>query len=253
VFLGLALRVRVRIYRALARNSALLAILIFTRLVSAILYSRYNSRRAAAIEDYVGRTFLYTLGALMALIILWSALISGLISGWPLIRVRRRAALKTGHNFFSEIRVRVLNFNIVLYKLSKIARKLNYLKAKTKRWSCFSFIIFPREIILKKFMAELCVFQNVVSRRFLVFLAQAQNWPDFNAARLRMSTAWRWWRYGFSRISFRWLAEHVTFSLTDDQPSFEYLTYQGHGRCGLLIKVSKFNRSFATKCRSLLQ
>jgi hypothetical protein len=31
-------------------------------------YSRYNSRRAAAIEDQAGRTFLYTLGALMALI-----------------------------------------------------------------------------------------------------------------------------------------------------------------------------------------
>ena len=47
--------------------------------------------------------------------------------------IRRLAALKTGHNFFSEIRVRVLNFNVVLYKLSKIARKLDYLKAKTKR------------------------------------------------------------------------------------------------------------------------
>ena len=34
-------------------------------------------------------------------------------------------------------------------------------------------------------MAVLCVFQNVVSRGFLVFLTQAQNWPDFNAARLR--------------------------------------------------------------------
>ena len=37
VFLGLVVRVRVRIYYALARNSALLAILISTRLVSAIL------------------------------------------------------------------------------------------------------------------------------------------------------------------------------------------------------------------------
>ena len=42
-FLGLAVRVRARIYYALARNLALLAILISTRLVSAILYSRYNS------------------------------------------------------------------------------------------------------------------------------------------------------------------------------------------------------------------
>ena len=87
VFLGLALRVRVRTCCALARNSALLAILISTRLVSAILYSRYNSRRAAAIEDQAGRTFLYTLGPLMALITLWSASISGSISGRPLIRV----------------------------------------------------------------------------------------------------------------------------------------------------------------------
>ena len=38
IFLGLAARVRVRICCALARNSALLAILISTRLVSAILY-----------------------------------------------------------------------------------------------------------------------------------------------------------------------------------------------------------------------
>jgi len=59
IFLGLALRVRVRTYYTLTRNSVLLAILISTRLVSAILYSRYNSRRAAAIEDHVGRTFLY--------------------------------------------------------------------------------------------------------------------------------------------------------------------------------------------------
>jgi hypothetical protein len=51
IFLGLALRVRVRIYCALARNLALLAILISIRLVSAILYSRYNSRRTTAIKD----------------------------------------------------------------------------------------------------------------------------------------------------------------------------------------------------------
>ena len=36
-------------------------------------------------------------------------------------------------------------------------------------------------------MAVLFVFQNVVSRGFSVFLAQAQNWPDFNAARLRIA------------------------------------------------------------------
>ena len=41
IFLGLVLYVRVRIYYALARNLALLAILISTWLVSAILYSRY--------------------------------------------------------------------------------------------------------------------------------------------------------------------------------------------------------------------
>jgi hypothetical protein len=87
VFLGLVLRVRVRICYALARNLALLAILISTRLVSAILYSRYNSRRATAIKDHTGRTFLYTIGALMALITPWSASISGSISGRPLIRV----------------------------------------------------------------------------------------------------------------------------------------------------------------------
>ena len=51
IFLGLAARVRVRTCCALAHNLALLAILIFIRLVNAILYSRYNSRRAAAIKD----------------------------------------------------------------------------------------------------------------------------------------------------------------------------------------------------------
>ena len=51
VFLGLELRVRVRTCYALARNSVLLAILISMRLVSAILYSRYNSKHATAIED----------------------------------------------------------------------------------------------------------------------------------------------------------------------------------------------------------
>ena len=51
VFLGLAARVRARTYYTLAYNSALLVILISTRLVNAILYSRYNSKRTAAIED----------------------------------------------------------------------------------------------------------------------------------------------------------------------------------------------------------
>jgi hypothetical protein len=64
-----------------------MAILISTRLVSAILYGRYNSGRATVIDDYAGRTFLYTLGALMALITPWSASIGGSISGRPLTRV----------------------------------------------------------------------------------------------------------------------------------------------------------------------
>jgi hypothetical protein len=84
------LYIRVRIYYTLARNLVLLAILISIWLVSAILYSRYNrynSRYATTIKDYVGRTFLYTLRPLMALIILWLELISGSISGRPLIRV----------------------------------------------------------------------------------------------------------------------------------------------------------------------
>ena len=51
IFLGLAVRIRARICCALARNSALLAILISMRLVSAILYSRYNSKHTAAIKD----------------------------------------------------------------------------------------------------------------------------------------------------------------------------------------------------------
>jgi len=46
-------RVRVRTYYVLARNSALLAILISTRLVSIILYSRYNSKYTVVIEDQV--------------------------------------------------------------------------------------------------------------------------------------------------------------------------------------------------------
>ena len=51
VFLGLAVHVRARTCCALARNSVLSAVLISSRLVCAILYSRYNSRRATAIKD----------------------------------------------------------------------------------------------------------------------------------------------------------------------------------------------------------
>ena len=51
VFVGLIVRVRARIYYALAYNLVLLVILISIQLVSAILYNRYNSRRAAAIEN----------------------------------------------------------------------------------------------------------------------------------------------------------------------------------------------------------
>ena len=51
IFLGLIAHIRVRIYYVLAHNLALLVILISIRLVSAILYSRYNSRHAAAIKD----------------------------------------------------------------------------------------------------------------------------------------------------------------------------------------------------------
>ena len=51
MFLGLAVYIRAKIYYILAYNLALLAILIFTRLVSAILYSRYNNRYTTAIKD----------------------------------------------------------------------------------------------------------------------------------------------------------------------------------------------------------
>ena len=51
IFLGLVVYIRARICYILARNLALLVILISTRLVSAILYSRYNSRRTTTIED----------------------------------------------------------------------------------------------------------------------------------------------------------------------------------------------------------
>ena len=51
IFLGLIIYIRARIYYILTRNLALLAILISTRLVSVILYSRYNSRRTTIIKD----------------------------------------------------------------------------------------------------------------------------------------------------------------------------------------------------------
>ena len=38
----------------------------------------------------------------------------------------------------------------------------------------------------------------------------------------RISSAWRWWRCGDPRIWPRWLAEHVIFRLTEDQPSRQY-------------------------------
>ena len=62
IFLGLVVRIRARIYCALVRNLVLLAILISTRLVSAILYSKYNSRRATAIKDRQGGLFYIYLG-----------------------------------------------------------------------------------------------------------------------------------------------------------------------------------------------
>ena len=65
IFKGLVARVRVKTYYALAHNSVLLIILISTQSVSAILYSRYNSKYAAVIKDQARRTFLYTLGPLL--------------------------------------------------------------------------------------------------------------------------------------------------------------------------------------------
>ena len=86
IFLGHMVYIRAKTCYILTRNLVLLAILIFTRLVSAILYSRYNSRRATVIEDRQ-KGLLYIFRVLMALITLWSALISSLISRWFLIRV----------------------------------------------------------------------------------------------------------------------------------------------------------------------
>ena len=41
----------------------------------------------------------------------------------------------------------------------------------------------------------------------------------------RISTAWRWWRCGYTRMCARWLAEYVIFRLTDDQPDIiDFLT-----------------------------
>jgi len=84
IFKNLMVCVKVKIYCALARNLALLAILIFTQLINAILYGRYNSKYTAVTEDQAGRTFLYTPGPLLTS---WSRPISGSISGRPLIRV----------------------------------------------------------------------------------------------------------------------------------------------------------------------
>ena len=64
VLLGLIVCVKAKTCCALARNSALLAILISARLISAILYGRCNSRFAAvaaAIEVQAGRAFFYIL------------------------------------------------------------------------------------------------------------------------------------------------------------------------------------------------
>jgi len=67
IFKGLVVRVRVKTYYILARNLALLAILISTQSVSAILYSKYNSKYMAVIKDQAKRTFLYTLRPLLTL------------------------------------------------------------------------------------------------------------------------------------------------------------------------------------------
>ena len=50
-FLGLIVYIRAKIYYILACNLVLLIILIFMRLVSAILYNRYNSKHAIIIKD----------------------------------------------------------------------------------------------------------------------------------------------------------------------------------------------------------
>ena len=55
-------RIKAKIYYILARNLALLAILIFTQLVNAILYNRYDSRRATTIKDRQGGLFYIYLG-----------------------------------------------------------------------------------------------------------------------------------------------------------------------------------------------
>ena len=64
ILLGLIVRIKAKICCVLARNLALLAILISAWLISAILYSRCNSRFAAvaaAIKVQAGRAFFYIL------------------------------------------------------------------------------------------------------------------------------------------------------------------------------------------------
>ena len=51
IFLDLVVCVRVRIYYILVYNLALLAILIFMQLVSAIIYNRYSSKYATVIKN----------------------------------------------------------------------------------------------------------------------------------------------------------------------------------------------------------
>ena len=57
IFLGFVARIKAKTCYILVRNLVLLAILIFTRLVNAILYNRYNSKHAAIIKDRQGRLF----------------------------------------------------------------------------------------------------------------------------------------------------------------------------------------------------
>jgi len=66
ILLGLIIYIKAKTYYALACNSILLAILISTRLINAILYGRYNSKFtavAAIIKIQAERTFFYILGA----------------------------------------------------------------------------------------------------------------------------------------------------------------------------------------------
>ena len=62
MFLSLIVYIKAKIYYILAYNLALLAILIFTQLVIAILYSRYNSRYTAIIKNRQKGLFYIYLG-----------------------------------------------------------------------------------------------------------------------------------------------------------------------------------------------